>query len=179
MNYCKIENMSVSNGTGIRVVLWLSGCRLNCKNCHNPETHDFEYGQEFNKQAKEELFKLLDNPIIDGLTLTGGHPLEYENVLGLLALLPEIVKRYGNSKSIWCYTGYKWEDIINRNDFHALSIQHLLINYIDVLIDGKYEEDNRDLSLAFRGSTNQRLINSKESMKIDNLLKNKLILLDL
>lgn len=173
MNYHKIEKASVANGTGIRVVLWCSGCRIGCKNCHNPETWCFDSGNFFDDAAKQDLFNALDKSYIQGITFSGGHPLEYENLPTVYDLIKEIKERYPQ-KDIWLYTGYT----LSINDFDSTGDigcdNGLLRNYIlamcDVVVDGPYIDEQRDITLKFRGSKNQRLIDVKETLKQNRVI---------
>ena len=167
MNCMQIDKASISNGTGVRVVLWCAGCTRQCQGCFNPETWDFNAGQPFDKDAKEYLFEKLSKPYIQGITFSGGHPLEYQNLLDVYDLVKEIKTKFPN-KDIWLYTGY----VLTANDFDA-SVDvcwdnGLLKNHIlamcDVVVDGPYIEEQRDLTLAFRGSKNQRLIDVKKTI---------------
>lgn len=166
MNYHKIEKTSVANGNGVRVVLWVSGCRCKCKGCHNPETWDFNSGKPFDENAKQELFEALDKPYIQGITFSGGHPLEYGNRSTIYCLVKEIKEKFPK-KDIWLYTGYTWEEIF-KND--CREIQRILC-WIDILVDGKYIEEQKDITLKFCGSRNQRVIDVKSSLK-----ENKIVL---
>lgn len=157
MNYHKIEKLSVANGTGIRVVLWVSGCRMYCKNCQNPSTWSFNSGKPFDETAKQELFKALDKPYIQGITFSGGHPLEPENFETILILAKEIKEKFP-TKDIWLYTGYLYEELYYRQ------VSRILL-YIDVLVDGKFIEEQKDLTLKWRGSKNQRVIDVQETLK--------------
>ena len=156
MNYMYIDKSSISNGLGFRVVLWCSGCTMNCKGCHNPQAHNFHSGQLFDDEAKAFLFNQLNKPYIKGITLSGGNPLErpYE----IFLLVKEIKEKFPN-KDIWLYSGYTYEQICQvREKFKVLC-------YVDVLVDGPYIDEQRDITLAFRGSKNQRLIDVKETLK--------------
>ena len=156
MNYHKIEKYSIANGIGIRCVLWTSGCSLHCKGCHNPSTWDFNSGQPFNEEAKQELFDALNKSYIQGVTISGGNPLEHPYQIFILA--KEIKEKFP-SKDIWLYSGYTYEQICqSREKFKVL-------HYIDVLVDGPYVEEQRDITLPFCGSKNQRIINVKETIK--------------
>jgi anaerobic ribonucleoside-triphosphate reductase activating protein len=157
VNYHKIEKLSVANGTGIRVVLWVSGCTCYCKGCQNPQTWSFQGGKPFDKSAKQELFEALDKPYIQGLTFSGGHPLEPENFETVINLAKEIKEKFP-TKDIWLYTGYLYEELYYKQ------ISRILL-YIDVLIDGEFIEEQKDLTLKWRGSKNQRVINVKETLK--------------
>lgn len=154
MNYHNINHCDMLNGNGIRVSLWVSGCNMHCKGCHNQQTWDFNSGIVFDDDAKEELFDALSKPYIKGLTLTGGHPLENENINEVYSLCKEIKEKFP-TKDIWLYTGYTFEDINS----------YLIIKYIDILVDGPYIEELRDVSLHWRGSKNQRVIDVKETLK--------------
>ena len=183
MNYHKIEKTSVANGPGVRVVLWVSGCSLHCKGCHNPQTWDLNSGKLFDEAAKQELFEALNKPYIQGITFSGGHPLEPENIKKCLGLCMEIKLRYPN-KDIWLYTGYTFEEIcekycyerfyslIGANNIQYTNWEHL--QYIDVLVDGPYIEEQRDITLPFRGSKNQRLIDVKETIKQNKIIQYKI-----
>ena len=168
MNCMQIDKASISNGTGVRVVLWCAGCTRQCRGCFNPETWDFNAGQPFDKGAKEYLFEKLNKPYIQGITFSGGHPLEYQNLPDVYDLIKEIKIKFPN-KDLWLYTGY----ILTAHDFDT-SVDvcwdnGLLMNYIlamcDVVVDGPFIEEQRDFTLAFRGSKNQRLIDVKETIK--------------
>ena len=173
MNYLGISKCSIADGTGVRVVLWVSGCNIHCDNCHNPESWDFNAGKLFDNSAKEELFNALSKPWVQGLTLSGGHPLEYENLPVVYDIVKEEKEKFPN-KDIWLYTGYT----LSINDFDT-SVDvgwdnGLLRNYIlamcDVVVDGPYIESLRDISLKFRGSSNQKLINVKETIKQNQIV---------
>lgn len=174
MNYHKIEKTSVANGTGIRVVLWVSGCSLHCKGCHNPETWSLNSGKLFDEEAKNELFEALDKPYIQGITFSGGHPLEDENVEAIYILIKEIKKIFP-TKDIWLYTGYTLEQIfpvIVTDDFSLSRMyKQEIIEMCDIVVDGKYIEELKDITLKWKGSSNQRVIDVKESLK-----ENKIVL---
>lgn len=168
MNYHKIEKTSIANGTGIRVVLWCSGCRVGCRNCHNPETWDFNSGMPFDDAAKKELFEALDKSYIQGVTFSGGHPLENNNVEDVYLLIKEIKEKFP-MKDIWLYTGYTWESIFQDARLDMFNVNNVYrkaaVEMCDVIVDGPYIEDQRDITLRFRGSKNQRLINVKETLR--------------
>lgn len=157
MNYIKIDKSSINNGLGWRAVLWVSGCSLRCKSCHNPQTWDCNAGQLFDEKAKQFLFEQLGKPYIKGISISGGHPLDPHNFEDVLTLVKEIKSKFP-TKDIWLYTGYLYEELYYRE------ISRILL-YIDVLVDGPYIEEQRDITLAFRGSRNQRLINVPETLK--------------
>ena len=174
MNYHKIEKTSVANGTGIRVVLWVSGCSLHCKGCHNPETWCLNSGKLFDEEAKKELFDALDKPYIQGITLSGGHPLEDENAEEVYLLTKEIKEKFPD-KDIWLYTGYTLEQIFPSVVTDNLDVNRFykqeIVKMCDVVVDGKYVEELRDITLKWKGSSNQRVIDIKESAK-----ENKIVL---
>ena len=149
MNYLQIDNFDVANGPGVRTTLWLAGCPHHCKGCHNPESWDKDAGNPFTQAQIDEIDKILDNRYIKGLTLTGGDPLMHIDDEMLLKLLKTIKEKH-KDKTIWCYTGYCYEDLPKDSE---------VLKYIDVLVDGRYEKDKRDITLKFHGSSNQRLIN--------------------
>lgn len=173
MNYLGISKCSIADGAGVRVVLWVSGCNVHCNNCHNPESWDFNAGKSFDNSAKKELFDALNKPWVQGLTLSGGHPLEYENLPMIYNVVKETKEKFPD-KDIWLYTGYT----LKINDFDtSVDIgwdNGLLRNYIlamcDVVVDGQYIESLRDVSLKFRGSSNQRIIDVKETIKQNQII---------
>ena len=153
MKYSEITYPDVNNGEGCRVTLFVSGCSHRCKGCHNPETWNFDFGKDFNDEVKNRLFDIVSKPYIKGLTLSGGDPLDsYDDILDLVK---EFRNRFGETKDIWVYTGYVIDDLLNLN-------KEEILEYIDVLVDGEYIEEQRDVSLAFRGSKNQRIIKMGE-----------------
>lgn len=190
MNYHNITYPDMNNGEGLRVVLWLSGCSHRCKGCQNPQTWDADSGIPFDKSAKEELFRELDKDYISGLTLTGGDPLFESNLDGVLDLVNEVNKRYNivfnefrlstPEKSIWIYTGYEWDHILDpRWHYHQQTTEKLtigrwrrqqIISQCDVLIDGKYVDSQKDITLKWRGSENQRVIDVKKSLRSGEII---------
>lgn len=173
MNYIKISKYDTANGIGIGVVLWVSGCNCHCHGCHNPQTWNFNAGQPFTEDTMQKLLEALDKPYISRLTLSGGHPLDPKNIDTISKITSYIRTEYPN-KMQWLYTGYTWEFLKciyddKENDFNAY-VTNVLSN-INVLVDGRYKEDKRDISLAWRGSSNQRVIDVQKSLK-----QNKIIL---
>ena len=150
MNYADIKTIDVANGIGIRVSLFVSGCNHKCKGCFNSEAWDFNYGNKFTLRNEFEIFKMLSKPYIKGLSVLGGEPLQQDKTL--LAFLKK-VKRLFPRKDIWLYTGYEYEEIKDRKE----------LNYVDVLVDGRFMEEKKNISLRFRGSENQRIIDVKET----------------
>ena len=164
MNYEKVDKCSVSNGAGVRTVLWVSGCDVHCHNCHNPQTWDFNSGIPFTDDTMQEILYDLSKSYIKGLTLSGGHPLDPHNAPKVLEIVKRVKMVFPN-KDIWIYSGYVWEDIIKDETLKEI------LKYTDVLVDGAYVDELRDISLAFRGSSNQRIIDVEKS-----LIENKVIL---
>lgn len=164
MNYADIKRVDVANGPGIRVSLFVSGCRHQCKNCFNPETWSFQYGKVFSPISEKEVLSYLEPDHIRGLTLLGGDPMEPENQEGLLPLLRKVKQQFPE-KTIWCYTGYTFEEDILGDMWDNCPYTREFLSYIDVLVDGEFVEAKKDLSLRFRGSSNQRIILVQESLK--------------
>lgn len=164
MNYHQIEECSISNGTGFRTVLYVSGCSLHCKGCFNEQTWDKESGKAFDEQAKNELFDSLNHPYSKGLTVSGGHPLEPYNIDDVLYLLKEVKRRFPD-KDIWLYTGWELESILSpavTDDFNPERNEYLkkrkeAISLCDIVVDGRYIEELRDITLKWRGSSNQQI----------------------
>lgn len=173
MNYHNITYPDQNNGDGLRVVLWLSGCSHHCYHCQNPQTWDANSGIPFDKAAKEELFYELDQKYISGLTLTGGDPLYEENLNDVLKLVSEI-RHVFPTKTIWIYTGYQWSDIFDEDIYLSKNLPELkrrnIVKQCDILVDGRYVESQRDLTLKWRGSSNQRVIDIKESLKVGDIV---------
>lgn len=164
MNYADIKRIDVANGPGVRVSLFVSGCTHHCKGCFNPETWDFNYGQRFTEDEIEEVLRYLEPDYIKGLSLLGGEPFEYSNQAGLLPLMRRIKAVYPD-KDVWCYTGFDFEKDIKERMMINWPETRELISYIDIIVDGRFEEDKKDLTLRFRGSSNQRIIDVKKSLE--------------
>ncbi len=158
MNYANIKFFDVANGSGVRVSLFVSGCTHRCKGCFNAETWDFSYGKPYDEATEESIIRALAPPYIKGLSLLGGEPFEPCNQAVLVGLLERVKRLYPN-KSIWCYTGYELDRHILPCVLGDADITRRVISCIDVLVDGEFEEDKKDLNLRFRGSSNQRIIN--------------------
>ena len=156
--------MDVANGPGVRMSLFVSGCTHHCKNCFNREAWDFQYGQPFTQKELDYIVDYVSGEYIAGLSLLGGEPMEPQNQAGILPLLRKM-KEVCPEKSIWCYTGYDYEkDILGRMMKEVPETAELL-SYIDVLVDGEYIEELHNLSLRFKGSSNQRIIMVQDSLK--------------
>ena len=171
MKYADIKVADVANGKGVRVSLFVSGCNHHCKGCFNAQAWDFNYGKEFTEEDIERIINELDHPYVAGLSLLGGEPLEYSNQKGLLPLLKKVKEKFPE-KDIWCYSGYTFDKDIVGNMFENWPETKEVMSYIDVLVDGKFEEDKKDLNLKFRGSSNQRIIDVKESLKVQPIVTN-------
>ena len=169
MNYADIKIADVANGKGVRVSLFVSGCNHQCKGCFNRQAWDFNYGKEFTEEEIDRIIKELDHPYVSGLSLLGGEPLEYSNQKGLLPLLKRVKEKFPE-KDIWCYSGYTFDKDIVGNMFENWPETKEVMSYIDVLVDGKYEEEHKDLNLKFRGSSNQRIIDVPQSLKVHKVI---------
>ena len=156
MNYAEIKNFDIANGLGVRVSLFVSGCTHHCKNCFNQMTWDFKYGKEFTKEVEDLIIDYLKPEHITGLSLLGGEPMEPSN---------QRAKETYPQKDIWCYTGYLFDRELLQESRARCEVTDELLSYIDVLVDGKFVEELKDLSLKFRGSSNQRIIDVPESLK--------------
>ncbi len=149
----------MNNGDGLRVVLWVAGCSHCCKECQNPMTWDPNGGLPFDEAAKKEIFDQLDKSYISGITFSGGDPLHSANRDGVLALAKEIREKYPD-KTIWLYTGYSWKDIYEEE----------IVNYLDVVVDGEFKIEEKDNTLMWKGSKNQKVIDVKKTLGSPDLL---------
>lgn len=157
MNYAALKKFDIANGPGVRVSLFVSGCRHHCKNCFNREAWDFDFGKPFTKETEEEILAELGKEYIKGLSLLGGEPFEPENRAALTELLKMVKEKYPQ-KPVWCYTGFEFEILTDQTAREMLSL-------IDVLVDGKFVEELKSPDLIFRGSSNQRIIDVKKSLE--------------
>ena len=170
MNYGNIKYNDIANGEGVRVSLFVSGCTHHCKNCFNPETWDFNYGKPFTKEIEDNIISALAPDHINGLTLLGGEPMEPANQKALLDFVKSVKSIYPN-KTIWCYSGYLFDtELLSESRAHCPWTKELL-SYIDILVDGEFKEDLKDITLRFKGSSNQRVIDVQKSLK-----ENKVVL---
>ena len=158
---------SISNGLGWRAVLFVSGCPHHCPGCHNKEAQDFNYGEEFNEE--EILKRIKENSILNGITISGGEPLCKENIPGVLKFIKD-VKEIRPEFNVWCYSGYTLDQLIDRNDEET----NEFLNQIDVLVDGRFVEAKKDPTLKFRGSSNQRILDLKQSLQTHKFIEYKL-----
>ncbi|MBP3652846.1 MAG: anaerobic ribonucleoside-triphosphate reductase activating protein [Clostridia bacterium] len=161
MYYGNIKKLDIANGDGVRVSLFVSGCRNRCEGCFQPETWNFEFGQPFTRETEETILKALEPSYVNGLTLLGGEPFEPENQRELVKLLRKIRADYPE-KNVWCYSGYTVEQIMGDGHPHC-EVSGEMLSMIDVLVDGRFTLALKDISLRFRGSSNQRIIDLKAS----------------
>ena len=153
MYYSGIAECDVLNGTGFRVVLFVSGCENYCSGCHNQKAWDYTFGHPFTDKTKEYIYDCLSKPYIDGISILGGDPFAPKNRQEVCNFIADIRAKFGTSKNIWVWTGYTLEEVEELN---------IPVNNIDVMIDGRYEKDKRDVSLKFRGSSNQRILHNTD-----------------
>ena len=178
INYHNITHDDMNNGDGLRVVLWLSGCSHHCYNCQNPQTWNPNSGIPFDESAKQEIFNELSKDYISGITFSGGDPLHQQNLDEILSLIQEICISFPE-KTIWLYSGFTWEELTQYNNYHGIiplssylrkdvyELYHKrleIIKQCDILIDGEYIDEQRDITLKWRGSSNQRCIDTKKSL---------------
>lgn len=173
MNYADIKRIDVANGEGVRVSVFVSGCNHHCKGCFNQCAWDFNYGNKFTEEDIDKVITYLDHDYISGLSLLGGEPLEPQNQEGLLPLVKKVKEKFPN-KNIWCYTGFDFEKDVIGKMAKENKTSNELVRYLDVVVDGKFEEDKKDLKLRFRGSSNQRIIDVKETLKENKVVEFKL-----
>ena len=155
MRYNKVRKMDISNGPGVRVSIFMQGCTFHCKNCFNPETHDFMCGEEFTEDTIDQVLKLCENANIEGLSILGGEPMHPMNIEGTTELAKKFKEKFPN-KNLWVWTGFLFDrDLQNKE----------VLKYIDVLVDGQYVDELRDPRLKYNGSSNQRVIDVQNSVK--------------
>lgn len=169
MHYGNIKNYDIADGEGVRVTLFCSGCTNRCEGCFQPETWDFCYGKEYTKETEDQLIQMLTNPNIQGLTLLGGDPFEPSNQRTLITLLRR-VKQELPTKDVWAYTGFVYEQDLSEGQRKHTEVTDEMLSYIDVLVDGPFVIDEKDISLYFRGSTNQRVIDMPKTLKSGNVV---------
>lgn len=164
MYYGEIKKTDIANGEGVRVSLFVSGCTHRCEGCFNPETWNFCYGSEFTQETEKELLNALSPDFINGLTLLGGEPFEPQNQRALVPFLKKVREQYPN-KSIWCYTGYLFDEELLKDSRARCEVTDEMLSMIDVLVDGEFRQELKNITLKFRGSENQRIINVKKSLE--------------
>lgn len=160
MRYSKIRKMDISNGPGVRVSIFMQGCAFNCKNCFNPETHDFTGGKEFNEETINHVLELCENENVEGLSILGGEPMHQKNIEGTTKLAKAFKEKFPN-KNVWTWTGFSFDQDLKDKE---------VLNYVDVLVDGQYVDALKDPTLGFRGSSNQRVIDVQQSLKTNTLI---------
>lgn len=164
MYYGEIKNCDIANGEGVRVTLFVSGCTNHCKNCFQPQTWDFNFGKPFTEEAENDILNMLEPSYIKGLTLLGGEPFEPQNQKAILPFIKKIKEKYPD-KNIWAYSGFTYEELITEGTHPHCDETADILSIIDVLVDGRFVEEKKNLMLRFRGSSNQRLIDMKETLK--------------
>ena len=169
MNYATIKKNDIANGPGIRVSLFVSGCRHRCRNCFNREAWDFSYGQPFTKETADEILSALAPSYVAGLSFLGGEPLEPENQPALLELARQFKERFPQ-KTLWCYTGFTFETDLLTGSVGEPEILKGLLSLMDVLVDGKFVEELKDAGLIFRGSSNQNIIDVPKSLEAGRMV---------
>lgn len=169
MNVANIKYYDIANGPGVRVSIFVSGCRNHCKNCFNPETWDFGYGEPFTQDTENKIINGLTPDYIKGITLLGGDPFEPENAEVLAPFVERLRKKFPE-KSFWCFTGYDYEADLLTGKKGNLETNMRILNCLDVLVDGRFVEELKDLNLLFRGSSNQRIILVQPSLEQDEVI---------
>ena len=165
MNYASIRECDIANGEGVRVTLFVSGCTHRCKGCFNPEQWSFDSGEPFDSAVEERLFGLLSPSHIAGLSILGGEPMEPSNQRALVPFLRRLRERFGDTKTVWVYTGCVLETELQAESRWRTEVTDEFLSLVDVLVDGPFVEELKDISLRFRGSSNQRIIELKNQYK--------------
>ncbi len=161
MNYASIRTCDIANGEGVRVTLFVSGCTHRCKGCFNPDQWDFDYGEPFTRETEDRLLSALEPSFISGLSILGGEPMEPSNQRALVPFLRRLKEKFGTSKTIWVYTGCVLEKDLKAPSRWRTEVTDAFLSLIDVLVDGPFLEELKDISLPFRGSSNQRILHLK------------------
>ena len=161
MRYNKIRKMDIADGPGVRVSIFMQGCAFNCKNCFNPETHDFKKGEEFTEDTIQKVLNLCDKDHIAGLSILGGEPMHPKNIEGTTKLAKEFKEKFPN-KTVWAWTGFNFENNLKDKE---------VMKYIDVLVDGQYVDEKRNPTIQWRGSENQRVIDVQKSLANHSVVK--------
>ena len=173
MYYGELKKRDIANGIGIRVALFVSGCTNHCEECFNRATWDFKFGKPYTEGTENEIIEALRPDYVRGLSLLGGEPMEPKNQPQCLSLLKRIKKELPN-KDIWCYTGFTYEELLTKGSYANTKHTEEMLSLIDVMVDGRFEKDKRNLMLKFRGSENQRLIDMNATRE-----KGEVVLLNL
>lgn len=169
MNIAGILTNSIENGEGIRTSIFVSGCRIGCKGCHNTKEQNFSFGEPYNEDMLNKILDTLDSNYIDGITILGGEPMDPLNQEGVLDIIKNVKKYYPN-KTIWLYTGYELETFKDKNNFNVTDHTEEIFRNIDVLVDGHFILEERNIKLKFRGSNNQRLINMPKTIEKNEII---------
>ena len=169
MNYADIKQYDVANGLGVRVSVFVSGCTHHCKNCFNPEAWDFDYGKPFTQVEIQRILDYLKPSYVAGLSILGGEPFEKTNQEELVPLLKQVKERYPE-KDIWCYSGYLFDSQILGQMSQESETTQKMLSYLDVLVEGRFVEEKKNLKLRFRGSENQRIIDVKKSLEAGRIV---------
>ena len=169
MHYGEIKNCDIANGIGVRVTLFVSGCTNRCKGCFQPQTWDFSYGREFTRETEEELLTMLKPAYIKGLTLLGGEPFEPENQRALLPFVKRMKEMYP-AKTVWAFSGFTYDEMKQSGSHPRCEVTDELLDLVDVLVDGRFVEELKDISLRFRGSSNQRIIDLNRTRREGNIV---------
>ena len=170
MHYGELKKCDIANGTGVRVTLFVSGCTNRCEGCFQPQTWDFCYGRPFTEDTAAEIFAELDKSYVDGLTVLGGEPFEPDNQPQLLQLMQQVKSRYPH-KTIWCFTGFRLHDeLLAEGSYPRTQHTDEMLSCIDVLVDGRFVLAQKDISLQFRGSRNQRIIDMNKTRQTGQIV---------
>lgn len=169
MNYCEIKNCDIANGNGVRVTLFVSGCTNHCEGCFQPQTWDFDFGQPFTYETEQSIIEMLSPDYINGLTLLGGDPMEPKNQQALLPFVRR-VKAKLPTKTVWAYSGFTYEELKTEGSYPRCEATDELLDLIDVLVDGRFEQELKDICLRFRGSSNQRIIDLNRTRQSDKII---------
>ena len=169
MKYATIKTHDVANGPGVRVSIYVSGCNHHCKGCFNPETWDFNYGKEFNQETIDTVLDAVGKEYIEGITVLGGEPLDPLNQKGVATLIKQVKEKYP-SKSIWCFTGFDFEKDVMGKMYQQFDTTRDIVDNLDVLVDGEFKQEKKNLSLRFRGSENQRIIDVPKTLSENKII---------
>lgn len=170
MNYCEIKKCDIANGIGVRTVLFVSGCTNRCEGCFQPQTWDFNYGKPFTKETEDEIIESCKPSYVAGLTVLGGEPFEPSNQRALVPFLKRF-RRECPGKTVWCFSGFRLDDELLKDGSHPrCEVTDQMLSFIDVLVDGRFILSKRNLTLRFRGSENQRLIDMNETRKSGKII---------
>ena len=166
MNYASIRTCDIANGEGVRVSLFVSGCTHHCKGCFNEEAQAFDYGKVFDTAVEDEIVAALEPEFISGLTLLGGEPMEPATQRALVPFLRRVRAKFGGTKTVWLYTGCVYEELKDPSSRWRIEVTDEFLSMVDVLVDGPFVEDLKDISLRFRGSSNQRILHLKNGAPV-------------